>query len=235
MKTYIYFFGILWVTGAGMGLANRWMTVAAKSPLQATLSFPRISGQGVNRVEELTAQVTPEAANQWLLPDIRYDSLVPYRPIRYWEYRLQFSADYAVLGSSGLYPDRFFRFDQIRTRRGFLAGCQPALCVEYVVAHDQLQNQLWETEERLRQFLGRVDNIHEAMLLARLSGFSLAQLGTKPATYARERGEFLLFLTKQVKECPRTLHRFQVKVSEEGDIKITNLGLQEPPVKCEGK
>jgi hypothetical protein len=102
-----------------------------------------------------------------------------------------------------------------------------------MVAHDQNHNQLWDTKDQLRRFLGTIDNIHEAMLLARLSGFGLEPLGTKPPTYAQDSSGFSLFLTKLVKDCPRTLHRFQVKVSKEGAVQAKDLGRQEPPVNCE--
>lgn len=172
---------------------------------------------------------------QWSLPDLRYDSLVPYKPVPYWECRLQFSFDYAVLGSGGTQPDPFFRFHKVRTPRGVLSGCLPASCVEYVVVHDQNSNQLWDTEDGLRQFLGPINNIHEAMLLARLSGFSLEQMGTMPSTYVQDSSGYILLLSRLIKDCPRTLHRFQVQISKEGEMQITDLGLQEPPVKCPEK
>lgn len=162
--------------------------------------------------------------------DITYDSLAPAKPFPYWEYRIQFSGDYVVLGSGGRFPHEFFRFEKVRTQNGFMSWYENVYSPEYIAVNDGSRNKVWDTKDELRLFLGRIDNIHEAMLVARLYGFIPNEKNRESGVYAVDGSGYVLFLAKEINDSPQTtMHRFRVHVNFDGTIESTEIGLQEPP------
>lgn len=122
-----------------------------------------------------------------LWPDIDlslYQSGLPFRNIRpstidYWELRL--IADHRVVVAVGDKCSKasnpqacVTEFDALRVDSGFgNAVCREPFypCLEYIVSNQGDTNRIWNTLDKLKEFLGTIDSKEEALLLAEGHGF----------------------------------------------------------------
>lgn len=167
--------------------------------------------------------------------------LVPNKHFKYWQYvsfRQQYGSGketYSVLAQGG---DTTFR-KSINTKinpmklNGLFEGGHPSFRSNYLVVIQKNKIEYLDTMEQLRDFIGNIDNLEEAILYAKTYGYSL---GSKSVgrLYNFTDNIFTLRLVKYSDSYPETLFRLkgesvELSITKDGFIKSKSLGIY-----CEG-
>nr|WP_322625078.1 hypothetical protein [uncultured Flavobacterium sp.] len=116
---------------------------------------------------------------------------------------------------------------------GFFKGCHPSFCSNFVVAVKNDSVRYITTEETFRDFIGDVNNLEEAMLLAKTYGYVLGD-SIISARYKIVNGNYEMNLLKAPEFAESRLHpkseAAEVIVTPKAFVKIKSLG-----VYCEGR
>ncbi|MBB4805182.1 hypothetical protein HNP38_000454 [Chryseobacterium defluvii] len=95
--------------------------------------------------------------------------------------------------------------------KGFFQKCFSNGCFSYIIACKDNRPEYFTTEKKLRDFIGVVDNIPEAILIAQTYGFLVDSKDKSGGSYKIENDHILMYLSK-VKYCPETKESFWVKI-----------------------
>ncbi|MFC4816624.1 MULTISPECIES: hypothetical protein [unclassified Flavobacterium] len=165
------------------------------------------------------------------------DSLAKYikpnRNYQYWQYATynqnSSSETYTVLkqGGDSLLRKKINEKPRPNYTIGIFFGGHPNFRCNYVVTIDNGKVNNLKTEEEFRDFLGTIDNLEEAMLLARTYGYQLDN-DIRGSEYRNLQNGFELHLMKY-HEFPTRRESVEIKISREGFIKTKSLGIY-----CEG-
>jgi len=137
------------------------------------------------------------------------------------------SCEWALIECNGLSPDSIIyssdRFDvsefknKISYVRGFDEQCLPTCSCRYIVKIDNKKTGYITDLDSLKFFLGKIDNISEALFLA--NGYKY--YSDRSSIYKIESDYFLIILNKLVKTgLPIQIDRFLLKVTADGEIRI---------------
>lgn len=162
------------------------------------------------------------------LPEIAqldFSRIAPAASYQYWELRYQFEGTVpTILGSGGtrtrdqLDPALRSALDTTRTPSGFAIGCLPGYCYKYIVAVDG-GIRVFATRQALADFLGSINSMEEAALLAHAQGLHWTSLNA--ATGYRETGAGWEIVGLQlVRDCtPVQTDRVLLLVRRDGSIR----------------
>lgn len=163
------------------------------------------------------------------LPDLEhlnYSSIRPAQNHRYWELREAWGSSAAprVIGSGGQVPRSqldsaaITALHNARPASGFAIGCLPAYCYKYVVAINGTL-QTYASAQQLLQFLGTIDSMEEAALVAHSR--SLYWSAADPATGFQEVGSgWEIVGLALVKDCaPVQTDRVHILVRRDGVVR----------------
>lgn len=122
--------------------------------------------------------------------------------------------------------------DSIPKNHGFFHGCHPGFCSNFVVAVQNDSVRYISTQETFRDFIGSVDNLEEAMLIAHTYGYILGD-SIVSAGYRKVNGNYEMHLLKapefyESRFNPKS-EAAEVIVTPKAFIKIKSLGIY-----CEG-
>jgi hypothetical protein len=173
-----------------------------------------------------------------LLPSVcrHQDSLIqfiiPDRPYSYWEYvDADPSPGYGSINfSQGVKPAGV---TFTKPADGFFTGCLPAWCSHFIAYVYQDKVGYVTSEKQLTQFLGHIDNLQEAVLLAELSGVGFVDTNLRPkgASYKPTKdGYDLILMNYQL--CPQTWKAVRVIINQDKVLKKTNLGIYHTEPGC---
>jgi hypothetical protein len=108
--------------------------------------------------------------------DLAYSNIAPAQAHDYWELRYAFEADQpSIVGSGGrltrdqLSTAQRTALDTTRAPSGFATSCLPGYCYKYIAAVNGAV-QLFASPQALAAFLGPIDSMEEAALLAHARG-----------------------------------------------------------------
>lgn len=160
-------------------------------------------------------------------------NIIPNNKYQYWQYaKYRKSSDkktYVVLNEGG---DSSFR-KKINEKPspnynyGIFFGGHPFFSCNYIVTVNNNKIYNLKTEEEFRDFIGTIDNLEEAILLARTYGYLLDN-NNKANGYRRLTNGFELKLMKY-NEFPRRKESVSIEINRNGFIKTKSLGIY-----CEG-
>ncbi|HEY0305505.1 MAG TPA: hypothetical protein VGC44_11035 [Longimicrobiales bacterium] len=160
------------------------------------------------------------------LEQLNYSGITPAQSHRYWELRESWGAGGAdrVLGSGGQVPRSqldsasITALNNTRPTSGFAIGCLPAYCYKYVVAVNGTVH-AYTSAEALRQFLGTIDSVEEAALVALAR--NLYWSGDDPATgFAAVSVGWEIVGLELVRSCaPVQTDRVHILVRRDGTIR----------------
>lgn len=106
---------------------------------------------------------------------------------------------------------------------GFFQGGHPGFRCNYAVFIEDETITYVTTEEQFRDFLGRIDNLEEALLLARTFGYTLDNEG-KTNHYKIEQDGYVLQLIK-LPDHRGNAEMVEVRISQDAAIKTKSLGI----------
>ncbi|WP_140509299.1 hypothetical protein [Flavobacterium pectinovorum] len=157
----------------------------------------------------------------------------PNRKYKYWQYvaynQNSSSETYTVLkqGGDSILRKKINEKPRPNYNVGIFFGGHPNFRCNYVVIIDNGRVNSLKTEEQFRDFLGTIDNLEEAILLARTYGYELDN-DIRGSEYRNLQNGFELHLMKY-HEFPTRRESVEIKISRDGFIKTKSLGIY-----CEG-
>ena len=190
---------------------------------------------------------------------IDWNNVLPAMPTDYWELRSNFDTRTPIVPSI-IVGEKCSKasnpkvcmteFDALRADSGFgsvICGGIIYSCQQYIVSNLGNENRLWDTLDKLKEFLGTIDSKTEALLLAEGHGFftlsavsrgngttnqtskiswgGVAYAFTPPSPLdggVREiDGEYELIVQKTISLCsPRHNNRYLIRIKPSGDLVI---------------
>lgn len=157
----------------------------------------------------------------------------PNRKYQYWQYVAYYinssSETYTVLkqGGDSLLRKKINEKPRPNYSAGIFFGGHPNFRCNYVVTIDNGKVNSLKTEEQFRDFLGTIDNLEEAILLASTYDYQLDN-DIRGSEYRDLQNGFELHLMKY-HEFPTRRESIEIKISRDGFIKTKSLGIY-----CEG-
>lgn len=151
------------------------------------------------------------------LPAINYSEIIPFQPFDCWKLIYSFppATDSTIFSSANCakfdYTPNKYHFP------GFEVGCLPLVCFKYIIANSKESLKYFSTPDSLRIFLGEIDNISEAQLLA--NGFDY--YSKKESVFKSMQDGYVIIMYKLVKTgMPIQTDKFLLKILKNGRIKI---------------
>jgi len=150
--------------------------------------------------------------------------IVPDRPCNYWEYLLSVGTDRVplnVIFSKGKKP-RSINFK--RQDQGFYMGCVPGYCLWYIAYVRNHKAGYITTPNQFVQFIGKVDNLEEAILLCEMNGNVSVDTDFKGAAYKKTNDGYEIVLMKYT-QCPQTFTAIHFTLNGATIVNKENLGV----------
>ncbi len=150
------------------------------------------------------------------LPPLNYEAILPGQPFDDWTLFFSDLSFDSIIYSSGHFKKDHFKDIQF-PKQGFNFDCLPICFFEFIITSKSGETNIWDTQDSLKLFLGSIDNISEAQLLA--SG--LRYYFKNESIYKSTDNGFRVTMFKLVKTgMPIQVDKFLLDISKNGKIKI---------------
>lgn len=159
---------------------------------------------------------------EYLNPDINYD----YFEIRYslcgdMDYESLFSKGNKCLNSTDVNKCILDLDTLITESGGFHIECRPACCGYYIISQVSNSNQIFETPDGVKLFLGNIDSNSDALFLAFSQGYNFKNNSKEVSAIKESENGYQMISTKIVNYCnPVQIDRFLLEINQNGNIKI---------------
>ncbi|WES98056.1 hypothetical protein P2W68_00220 [Chryseobacterium arthrosphaerae] len=163
--------------------------------------------------------------------DYLYPFIVPDKDYAYWRV-LSNDPDYekAVIYESQA-PD-FMTINEPVPEKGFFQKCIGSNCFSYILACKNERAVYFSNEQQLRDFIGTVDNLPEAILLAQTYGYWVDTSNRFSGTYKIEDHYISMYLM-QSKGCPAVKESFLIKINRKtGKLAAKSNGIYAKDSNC---
>lgn len=156
--------------------------------------------------------------------ELLYPFIVPDKEYAYWRILTNDpDPDKAIIYESQM-PD-FMTINEPFPEKGFFQKCLGEKCFSYILACKKERSVYFTSEQQLRDFIGSVDNLPEALLLAKTYGFSVDSTDKLSSSYKIEDKHIALYLSKS-KGCPEIKESYIIKINRKtGKIESKNNGI----------
>ena len=142
------------------------------------------------RIFDITnfSPIPPRFSNQ---REILYSQINPDSSYDYWEVN-EAGRLTTYKGDSSKYASLAKKYHC--GREGFFVECMPMVCYSYIVAFKNGKPKLICTEKDLATFIGRIDNLEEAILIAKVNNYWYDEENKKGGAYIERKDDYLLYL-----------------------------------------
>lgn len=159
--------------------------------------------------------------------------IIPNKDYKYWAYITYYqnssNVKYIILKQSGdTLQKQKIKLDS--TMRGFFEGCHPNYCCNFIIIIENNKIKYLKTIKEFKVFLGTIDNLEEAILLARLHNYIL-DTDIKGSAFRINNDVYELHLMK-FHEYPPQKESIEIKIDKKGNIKTKSLGVYCKGQKC---
>ncbi len=145
--------------------------------------------------------------------DLLYPFIVPDKKYEYWSVLRNDSdpdPDKSIIYESQM--PVFMTLNDQAPEKGFFQECIGNRCFSYILACENSQSKYFSSNQQLRDFIGSIDNLPEALLLAKTYDFSFDSTDKTGGSYKLDNQNITLYLSK-VKNCPQTKESFLIKIN----------------------
>ncbi|MCW3162830.1 hypothetical protein [Chryseobacterium oryctis] len=156
--------------------------------------------------------------------DYLYPFIVPDKKIDYWSVlRNNIDVDEAIIYESQM-PE-FMTINDPAPEKGFFQKCLGENCFSYIIACENGKSKYFSSEQQLREFIGFIDNLPEAILVAETYGYKVYTNNKLASSYKIDANFIYLYLSK-TKNCPLTKESFLVKINRKtGKLESNSNGI----------
>ncbi|WP_370898266.1 hypothetical protein [Chryseobacterium gossypii] len=153
--------------------------------------------------------------------DYLYPFIIPDKKYEYWAALRKDEKDPLYESQA---PLSMGMTDLPSPEQGFFRKC-PAGCFSYIIACRSNQPEYFTNEQLLRDFIGYVDNLPEALLIANTYGFFSDSKDPAGGSYKIE-NDFILMCLAKVKDCPETKESFWIRINRKnGQLESRSNGI----------
>ncbi|ROI04712.1 hypothetical protein EGI16_08600 [Chryseobacterium sp. G0240] len=163
--------------------------------------------------------------------DLLYPFIVPDKNYAYWRV-LNNDTDYekAVIYESQA-PD-FMTINEPVPERGFFQKCIGNNCFSYILACKNDRSVYFSNEQQLRDFIGTVDNLPEALLIAATYGYSIDPKNRFTGSYKMDE-KYISIYGLQSKGCPAVKESFLITINRKtGKLEAKSNGVYARDENC---
>ncbi|RXM53401.1 MULTISPECIES: hypothetical protein [unclassified Chryseobacterium] len=153
-----------------------------------------------------------------------YPFIIPNKEYAYWRVLTNDpDPDKAIIYESQA-PD-FMTINEPVPEKGFFQKCIGDHCFSYILACKKERPVYFSNEQQLRDFIGTVDNLPEAILLAKTYGYSIDTQNRFTGSYKIEDQSIAMYVL-QAKGCPLTKESFLIKINRKtGKLEAKSNGI----------
>lgn len=155
--------------------------------------------------------------------ELLYPFIVPDKKYEYWSVlRNNPDPDKAIIYESQM-PD-LMTLNDPAPEKGFFQKCIGENCYSYILACEKSRSKYFSNEQQLRDFIGFVDNLPEAILIANTFGYSVDSSNQLGSSYKIEDQYISLYLSKS-KNNSETKESFFIKINRKtGKLEVKSNG-----------
>ncbi|GAB0157310.1 hypothetical protein CHRYSEOSP005_25830 [Chryseobacterium sp. Alg-005] len=156
--------------------------------------------------------------------DLLYPFIVPDKKYQYWSvFRNNPDPDKAIIYESQ--APEYMTINDPAPEKGFFQKCLGEDCFSYLIACENSQSRYFSNEKQLRDFIGTVDNLPEAILIANTYGYTVDITNRLSSSYKIEDKQISMFLSK-AKGNTDTKEAFLVKINRKnGRLESKSYGI----------
>lgn len=160
-----------------------------------------------------------------------YPFIIPNKEYAYWRVLTNDpDPDKAIIYESQA-PD-FMTINEPVPEKGFFQKCIGDHCFSYILACKKERPVYFSNEQQLRDFIGTVDNLPEAILLAKTYGYSIDTQNRFTGSYKIEDQSISMYAL-QAKGCPVTKESFLIKINRKtGKLEAKSNGIYSKSEDC---
>ncbi|KIC64108.1 hypothetical protein [Chryseobacterium taiwanense] len=164
--------------------------------------------------------------------ELLYPFIVPEKKYEYWSvFRNNPDPDKAIVYESQ--APEFMTINDPAPEKGFFQKCLGENCFTFLIACENSQSKYFSNEQQLRNFIGSVDNLPEAILVANTYGFTVDSSDISGGAYKIEDHYITMYLSK-FKNCPVTKESFWIKINRKtGKIDSKSKGIYSQNSDCQ--
>lgn len=144
--------------------------------------------------------------------DLLYPFIKPDKKYQYWSVLRNIedpNPDKSIIYESQM-PD-FMTLNDPVPEKGFFQQCTTSDCFSYILACKNNRTEYFNNEQQLRDFIGSVDNLPEALLIAKTYGFTFDSTNPLGGSYKTDDQYISMYISKQKNATQK--ESFLVKVS----------------------
>lgn len=155
--------------------------------------------------------------------ELLYPFIVPDKKYNYWSVlRNNPDPDEAIIYESQM-PD-FMTINDTAPKKGFFQKCLGESCFSYLIACENSQSRYFSNEQQLRDFIGSVDNLPEAILIANTFGYTVDSTNKLGSSYKMEDQYVSMYLSR-FKNNSEVKESFFIKINRKtGKLEVKNNG-----------
>lgn len=143
--------------------------------------------------------------------ELLYPFILPGKKYDYWSVlRNNPDPDKAIIYESQM--PQYMTINDPAPEKGFFQKCLGEDCFSYLIACENSRSAYFSNEQQLRDFIGFVDNLPEAILIANTYGYTVDTTNKLAGSYKIEEKNISLYLSK-TKICPLTKESFLIKIN----------------------
>lgn len=155
-------------------------------------------------------------------PELLYPFIIPDKKYEYWSVlRNNPDPDKATIYESQA-PD-FMTLNDPAPEKGFFQKCLGEDCFSYVLACETGRTMYFSDEQQLRNFIGFVDNLPEAILVANTYGYTVDTGNSLSSSYKIDEKHISLYLTKLTNS--KSKASYLIKINRKtSKVEVKNIG-----------
>lgn len=155
-------------------------------------------------------------------PELLYPFIIPDKKYEYWSVlRNNPDPDKAIIYESQT-PD-FMTLNDPAPEKGFFQKCLGEDCFSYALACETGRTLYFSDEQQLRNFIGFVDNLPEAILVANTYGYTVDTGNSLSSSYKIDEKHISLYLTKLTNS--KSKASYLVKINRKtSKVEVKNIG-----------
>lgn len=163
--------------------------------------------------------------------DYLYPFIVPHKEYQYWRVLTNDPDPEKALLYESQAPD-YMTINEPAPEQGFFQKCIGNNCFSYILACKKDRSVYFSNEQELRNFIGTVDNLPEAILITRTYGYSIDTKNKFTGSYKIE-DHYISMYAFQSKGCPATKESFLLKINRKtGKITAKSNGIYSKNEDC---
>ncbi|CAA7194502.1 hypothetical protein [Chryseobacterium potabilaquae] len=156
--------------------------------------------------------------------DYLYPFIVPDKKFEYWSV-LSNETDPEKMAIYESQMPEYMTLNDPAPEKGFFQRCLGTSCFSYILACENNHTTYFSSEKQLRDFIGFVDNLPEAILIAKTYGFTVDTTHTLSASYKIE-DHFISLYVAKIKNCPTSKESFLIKINRKtGKLETKSKGI----------